>query len=228
MRLPISQILTRIASTVNQEATAPTTGGSEYNLWFEYINRAYQEWAESNDWEALRKYFYPSITGDSVATVSLPLDYRKMAAPVLLKNQGTGSWGTQYPDIIEEQRGLQATTDNFVYEVGDISTGMSLVFNPGTLSSGASIEIQYFSMPTSLASPADVPIVGDSQFLIDRTIAYIFESRSDSRFQTMEAKARDRLLGMIENENLSKFSSYNNPNPVINSLRKQGFRLGRD
>jgi len=228
MRLTVQTIMEQVASTVNQESSMPSAGGSEYNLWLTFINRAVQEWSESHDWEELKKYFYPGVTGVSQASISMPLDYKKLAAPVRVQVSGDSEGGTAFPDILENQKGMYLETDDYVYEVGDNSSGYHIVFHPGTLASGASIEIQYFSMPTSLASPAQVPLVNDSQFLVDRTVAYIFEARSDPRFQVMESKARDRLMLMVENSNLSKYNSYDNPAPVISTLRKQGFRVGRD
>lgn len=227
MRLTIEQIMRQIAATVNQEATPPTAGDDEYNLWLEYINRGYFEWVNANDWEALRKNFYPSVIGVNQATVSLPLDYRKLAAEPRLYN-GEISQGTPYPEIIPEQAPLYHLDDRYFTIRGDISTGHVLLIHPATLGSGASLEIQYYSMPTSLASPAEIPLVPDSQYLIDRTIAYIFESRSDSRFQLEENKARERLVAMIENANAAKYNSYAGPNFVIGPERKQGFRIGRD
>jgi len=38
-----------IAATVNQEASAPTAGGSEYDLWLEFINRSISEWGDATD-----------------------------------------------------------------------------------------------------------------------------------------------------------------------------------
>jgi len=227
-RLDIENIMTQIASTVNQEATPPIEGGSEWDLWLAYINRATFEWANANDWEVLRKTFYPSVAGVSMATVTLPLDYKKLAAQPVLYN-GDEDFGTQYPEVLhEEERINNLETDKYVRVTGNLSSGFSLVFNPATLASGASIAIQYFAMPTSLTSNAQVPLVTDSQFLIDRTIAYIFEARSDPRFQEAETKARERLLAMIENADMAKFNSYANPNFVITPERKQGFRIGRD
>lgn len=220
--------MTKVAATVNQEADAPTTGSSEYNLWLEYLNRGVQEWSETNDWDALKKTFYPSITGTAQATVTLPLDYKKVAASPRFHTETSIEGGEEFPVILKEERGRYVSTDKYVVEGGNISSGYFMTFHPGTLSSGASIEIQYFSMPTALASATDVPIVTDSQFLVDRTVAYIFEARSDPRFQQEETKARDRLLAMVENADLAKFSAYGNSNPVPTVLRKAGFRVGRD
>ncbi len=218
--------MTQIAATVNQEATAPSEGSSEWSLWLQYINRAYQEWAEANDWEALRKFYYPVITGMSLASVSLPFDFRKMAAsPVVY---GDTEMGTEYPEVIPEQQGVYGLNDKFFKTIGNHSDGFTAVLNPGTLASGASILFQYYSVPTSLASNAQVPVSSDPQYLVDRTVAYIFEARSDPRFQLEENKARERLLTMIENTNAAKFSSYAGPNFVSSPERKMGFRIGRD
>ncbi len=227
MAQTVTQILTQIAATVNQEATAPTAGGSEWLLWLQFLNRAMDEWVNANDWEATKKYFYPSVSGMSAATVALPADFKKLAGEPILYN-GDISTGVSYPEIRDEQVGMYSTTDEYFHITGDSSNGQSLVFHPATMASGASLLIKYYSYPTSLASPAEKPILSDSQFLVDRTIAYVFEARSDPRFQIIEQKARERLLTMVENANLDKFSSYAGPNPVITSNQKQGFRFGRD
>lgn len=228
MRLNIETILKRIASTVNQEATAPTSGGSEFNLWIEYINRSIQEWSEANDWEDLRKVFFPTVSGTGSATVSLPPDYKKLAGPVKVHGTATEEYD-EYPEVLNEETGLYNETQKYVRIRGNVSDGRNLIFHPGSISSGASVEIPYFSMPTAVSAYGDIPSVSDSQFLVDRTIAYVLEARSDARFQQMEAKARERLTNMIENANLNKFNSYNGPSRIPAATeRKLGFRLGRD
>lgn len=226
-RLTVDQIMKQIASTVNQEAQAPTAGGDEYDLWLEYINRALFEWAQATDWESLRKYYFPSVVGSSTATVPMPLDFKKLAAEPRLFAQGY-SEGIPFSEVLSEQTGMYKQTDQYVMTRGDMTNGFNIIFHPGTLASGTSLFIQYFSMPTSLASPAEVPIIPDSQFLIDRTIAYIFEARSDSRFQLEENKAREKLLSMVENNNAMHYDSYAGQNPVLTTTQKTGFRVGRD
>ena len=228
-RLTVNQIMQAVAATVNQEATAPSATSSENALWLAFLNRGVREWSEAQDWDVLRKTFLPGVTGMSWATVSLPTDFKKLAASPRIHLNGESEGGTEIPEILQEERGLYNSTDKYLYQVGNTSDGFSLIFHPGTLSSGASIEIPYYSVPTSLASPNDVPVTLDSEYLIDRTIAYIFEARSDPRFQGQESKARERLLQMIEDTNMTKYNSYSNPNYVQNApMRKMGFRMGRD
>jgi len=217
----------KVSSTVNQAAEVPTLGGSEYTLWLEFINRGLEEWASSHDWEELRVIYKPTVNTMSGATLPLPLNFGKLlGGPVLYTDNITN--GEEFPNIRYEQRGLYNSTDKYVYILGDSSGGYNLIFHPATLSSGASISIPYYATPTSLASPADVPNVPDPQYLVDRTIAFIFESRSDGRFQQQEVKAREKLLQMIDNSDNSKYNDYNNPSPVLDTLQKRGFRVGRD
>ena len=225
MRLTLSDILSQIASSVNQETTLPT--GDELTLWTAYVNRSIAEWANSYDWQELIKEYRPSITGTSVVTIALPTDFRKLSsAPVLW---GAVADGEEWPEVIPEQQRLYSYQDRWVEIAGNPNGGYNVLWNPGTLSSGASISIRYFSMPTSLASPAQIPVLPDSQFLVDRSVAYILESRSDPRFQQTEAKARQRLLTMIENASAAHYNSYSNGGtPVISSMRRAGFRMGRD
>ncbi|MCK9371231.1 hypothetical protein M0R04_15065 [Candidatus Dojkabacteria bacterium] len=226
-KLSVNELMVEIASLVNQEAVAPTAGSAEWNLWLSYLNRGVFEWSNASDWEVLRKRFYPVVTGTTQASVSMPADFRKIAAAPRIYD-GSIETGVEFPELLPEQEGLFASTDKYFQTTGDLSSGFSLVFHPGTLASGASLVIQYFSIPTSLASNAQYPLVTDSQFLVDRTIAYIFESRADARFQTSEVKARERLMAMVENANMSKYSSFANQNRTMDDTKKSGFRIGRD
>jgi hypothetical protein len=225
-KMTVSQIMRQVSATVNQEATAPTDGSAEWSLWLDYINRAYQEWAEANDWESLRKRYFPIVSGVSLASVALPDDFNKLATSV--KVWGETEDGVDFPEVMPEQIGIYQSSDKYMTVVGNHTNGWNMVFHPGTLASGASVQVDYFSTPTSLASSTNIPITADPQYLIDRTIGFIFEARSDPRFQIEENKARDRLLMMIENANASKYNSYSNPSQIMSPERKAGFRLGRD
>ncbi len=226
-RISVQQIMQFVAASTNQDPTMPTAGGDEYNLFLSFLNRAVQEFAEAHDWEDLRAEFYPVISGTTQATIALPQNFSHLAASPV--HWGTGvTGGEEWPEILPEQRKLLDSTAQWIQVRGDINNGFNLIWNPGTLASGASIVIQYFSLPTSLASPAQVPLVPDSQFLVDRVTAYVWQVRSDPRYQAMEATARERLLNMVNNADAKKFSSYSSPNPVISSERRLGFRLGRD
>lgn len=226
-KLTVEQIFGHVAATVNLDQTQPAVGGTDYNLWLEFLQRSQAEWEQAYDWEELRTFFYPNITGATTATISLPADFRKVAGPPINWSQSNTN-GVGWPEIRPEQRLLQSIQDRYYYILGNQNAGFSMIWNPGTLNSGSSIEIQYFAIPASLASSGQVTTCPDSQFLADRTIAYILEARYDNRYQSVEVKARERLLQMITNEDAKKYNSYANPNLVITPEKRQAFRLGRD
>lgn len=221
----VNEVMQRIAAMVDQTITTPTQGGSEWNLRLKYINMALDEWVEAYDWEALRSVIWPTINGVSQASVSLPADFSKTANFPRYYSGGV-SGGEEWAEIKPHEAGLQATSDKYFYILGNRADGYTMVWNPGTIASGASLRIDYFSVPTALASPADVPPMEDPQFLVERTTAYILESRSDGRFQEMETKARETLLNMIDNENAKGFSHRNRV--MTPEKLYYGFRVGRD
>lgn len=224
-----------IGSTVNQDPTQPSDGGADWTLWLQFINRSQVEWAESNDWEVLKRTFYATValgSGYSMASIGLPSDYRKLAGPIVNWSSGI-SGGETWAEILPERKEeYDPTDDKYFWVQGDPSNGYSLQWNvvywtmPG--GSGATIEINYYSMPTSLVSATQYPVVPDSEFLTQRTIAYVLESRSDPRYQDMEQKARERLITMVENANVAKFESYVNPIRILTPENRQHFRFGKN
>lgn len=223
----VDSLQSKIAALVDQSTDVPT--GNEYTLRLSYINRAINEWEHSFDWEATKKYHWINVTGVSTASLSLPGDFKKLAGFPLYHSGGV-SGGEEWEEIKPEEEKLYVNTDKYCYILGNRGTGHTLVWNPGTLASGASLRICYYSYVTALASPAETTIVPDSEFVINRTISYILESRSDARFQETEAKARENLLQMIDNEQTAKFTSLagGESNYVQTSNRLyHSFRIGK-
>lgn len=230
MAIDCTEIQSRIASLVDQTTDTPTVGGSEWLLRLKYINRAIEEFGQAFDWEGLRKDHWISTTSVSGASVSLPANFRKMSAYPVYYSGGV-SEGEEWPEIAADKKGLYTSTDKYYYVLGNRADGHTMVWNPGTLASGASLVISYYSFPTSLASPADTVNIADPEYLVNRVTAYIFESRNDARFQETEAKARESLLNMIENEQVTKYTPYAGGtagNVQTDNRLFHSFRIGRD
>jgi len=230
-QMTVSQIMSAIAATVNQDPTAPASGSTDYTLWIYFMQRAQHEWQEAHDWEETRKGFFPVITSTSVATgssltIPMPTDFYRLAGPPILWTNFQS--GKPWPEIIPEKRTMQSFSDSYFYMLGDLNNGYNMIWNPGTLSSGVSVEVPYFYIAPSLASSGQIPVMQNPEFLVDRTIAYVLEARYDPRFQEIETKAREKLLLMISNHDARKYSSFATPDYVSNAGRKMGFRLGRD
>jgi len=226
--ITVDSCQSKIAALVDQSTTVPT--GDEYSLRLSYINRAINEWEHAFDWEATKKYHWINVTGVSCASLSLPGDFKKLAGFPLYYSGGV-SGGEEWEEIKSEEEKLYVSTDKYCYTLGNRNEGHTLVWNPGTLASGASLRICYYSYVTALASPADTILVPDPEFVINRSIAYILESRSDARFQETEAKARENLLQMVDSEQTAKFNSLAggpDSNVQTNERRFWGFRIGKN
>lgn len=224
----IGQIMQHIGATVNQDPTQPADGSTDFNLWVSFLNRSQIEWAEAYDWEELRKVYRPTIGGTTNATIALPDDFRKISAPILNYSVGIND-GQPWEEVPADRLSFKnPVSDMFFIITGDPAFGHFMQWYPATLGSGASLAIPYYSMPTSLASATQFPVMPDSEFLAQRVIAYVLESRSDPRYQDEENKARERLLQMVENAELMKYSSHVNPIRIMTAEQRKSFRLGRN
>ncbi len=70
------------------------------------------------------------------------------------------------------------------------------------LTSGASVQVPYYSSAGSLASPANITLCPNPDYLVQRTVAYIWEAREDARFPQAKVEAEKILRNMIEYENV--------------------------
>lgn len=229
MSTTVNNVQQDVSAAVDQTTTVPTESGSEYALRLNFINRSLREYAGAYDWEATRKTLWLTVTGVSQASISLPADYRKMSSFPLFHSGGV-SGGEGWAQIKPEDLKQYHSTDKYFYELGNSGDGNTMIWNPGTLASGASLLINYYSYPTSLASPADIlPIDDDGrEFVVHRTASFIFETRNDAKFQPMEAKARENLLQMIDNENAPGLPLQKNTRVETPENKYHGFRIGRD
>jgi hypothetical protein len=219
----VSEIQNRIATLVDQSASAPDSSTDEFAWRTKLLDRSYQEWAYAYDWEALRKeVFISDVSG--TPTISLPADFRKMAMQPILYNNSAVPEGQGWPEIKPEDRRMYLSTDNYFYLLGSRGS-YNMIWSPNTLASGASLLVSYFSFPTILSTASQTVAVPDPEFLVQRTVAYIYEVRNDARFQEVETKARECLLQLIDNENNRGFS---NNDDVITPERRMDFRIGRD
>jgi len=219
----------KISSLVDQSITAPSVGTSEWNVRKTFINRSIKEWADAYEWESLRTLMSFNASGMSGATVPLPATFKKMAAKPLVyafSGETASEDGEEWDEIMPDEVGEHVASHEHYYILGDAGNGFNMIWNPGTLASGASIVLNYYKNPTELSAATDVTECPNPEFLIDRAIAMIFEARTDARFQEMETKAREKLLQMIDNEN-SKSKAYDNKVKTPEE-RTYHFRFGRD
>ena len=200
MALTLEQILQRVGGYVDQDTTTPT--GTDLTSRTNYVNRAYNEWAASYDWEQLTQATTLTADGASNVSFALPSTYRK---PMSSINYYSAKVPQQYAIIPRNERFDVSRWSNYnnnkvAWIDGDPSNGHSITTYKG-FASGVSLVMDIQVYPTSLISLTDQPVIDDPEYLVDRAIAYVLEARSDSRFPTMLANADRKLQTMLERQN---------------------------
>ena len=160
MASSLQDIQNMMAAELDQSATI-TAGTSDWNLRLAYINWAQRDFSESYDWRALfTEVNTLTSQASGNATVSLPWDYRKLAGYPFITYDGQTT--KEFPEINAKEKTRFLPTDLYVTTVGNPNTGYSMVINPASIVSGASIYYSYYAVLPSLASPTDVSKCPDS------------------------------------------------------------------
>lgn len=214
----------QIASEMDQSPTAPTAGGTDWNIRKNALNRALIDWENSNDWDSLKVVYNGKVTVAGYATLSLPNNFKKLDGYPAIMWDGTRvdrfkvidpSYNNQYYD-----------TDLYVNVFDNAKDGKYLYIHANTLSSGASVQFTYYKSPQSLASATDIIEVPDPTYIVQRALYLIYKGREDGRFPEAKVEADKILARMIENE-ASRGIAYQDRS-IPNSLTMSGWRIGRD
>jgi len=222
-RSTIDSIQSRVAAIVDQDENTANIGAADYSLRLTYINRSVQKWAEVQDQQVLYKEFNMLVsTSTGNASVLLPADFRKLAGYPKITFDGTNT--DDFPEVLPQQDGYKPT-ERRVWILGNPSDRYILrVFGP-TLASGASVKVPYWKSPVSLASPADIPDVPNSEYLVQDCLSQLWESRDDPKFPQAKADADRLLANMLTFENTPNEASDWTRSKTIEET-KYGFRWG--
>jgi len=212
----LNSVLNDVAAFVDQDTTLAT--GTELTVRVNLINQALQEWAEAYEWKQLRQQGALTFALSGVS-VALPSNFKRLMSPVYDESV---SPNTEYREIDADDQYKKVSSDKYVIVGGNNSSGLFINFNPG-MASGMSLVYQYQSTPSSLATLADISVCPSGEFLAKRTIAYIFQSRSDGRFPIVKSESDDLLSNMIEDEAVFT-GAQNNRTPDVYS--RNGWRIG--
>ena len=172
---------------------------ADYSLRREYINMAQREWAEAYRWRSLYRENHSRIsTATGNASVALPGDFRTLAGFPKITFDGTTT--ENFPEIRPEEKQQYEDSDRYIVILGDQNAGHTMFVNAGTLASGASIMVPYYRSVASLVSPTNIAMCPNPEYLVQRSLAYIWESRSDARFPQAKAESDKILQKMLEYE----------------------------
>lgn len=219
----LNDVLTKVSAVVSQ-TTDVTNTSDEYGLWRSYANMAQKEWSEVYNWPSLYKEYNTQTSNPSGnATIQLPADFRKLSGYPRLTADGTTT--NEYPEISPQVKGKYNSEDEYCYVLNS-SGKYYLIVNPGTAVSGASIFVSYWRSPASLCSPADIIDCPNPDYMVQRIIAQVWESREDARFPQAKAEAEKILSRLLEAE---VTPSYAYDNRVLTQEEKSyDFKIGRD
>lgn len=201
MSWTVTDIQTAIANEADKSSTPPTTGDGEWTIRLNLINRALRDWAESYDWDTLKKIHNGAIsTATANASYSLPSDFRRLDSYVRIVGDGRSAFDYPADNVTENIK--YNDTDKFVNILGNPASGYVMYINGGTLVSGASVQFSYYAFPATLATTTQVAEVPDPTFLVQRTLYYLYKVAEDARFPEAKQESDRILARMIENENV--------------------------
>lgn len=213
-----------IASEMDQSPTAPTAGGTDWNIRKNAANRALIDWQNSNEWDSLKVVFNGNITVAGYATLGLPGNFSKLDGLPVIAWDGSNTF--QFQVYNPSNNNNYYDSDKYVNIFDNARDGKYMYIHANTLSSGASVQFTYYKSPQSLASAIDIIECDDPTFILQRSLYFIYKGREDGRFPEAKVEADRILARMIENQ-ASRGLAYKDRS-IPNGLQQSGFRIGRD
>lgn len=214
---------TAIASEMDQSPTAPTDGGTDWNIRKNALNRALIDFKQSREWESLKVLHNGLIsTSTGNATYVLPSNFDKLDSKPLIT--WDGSTTDEFPAVDPSNNHLYLDTDKFV-NVFTYPAGKALYIH-SSLISGASVQFTYYKSPQSLASATDVVECPDPTYIVQRALYLIYKGREDGRFPEAKVEADKILARMMENETSLGVAYVDRS--ISGQLERKGFVIGRD
>lgn len=224
MSWSLYEIQKQVASEVDQSDSPPVEGTSDWNTRLSAINRSMIDWANSNEWEALKVVHNGLVSVSGGASYVLPTDFAKLESLPRIVSDGVGAY--EFPAVNPSKNNLYNDTDKYVNILGNDRDTKVMYIHAPTLASGASVQFVYWKSPQSLASASQVTEIPDPTYLVQRALYYIYKGAEDGRFPEAKVESDKILARMIENEN-SQGLAYVDRN-IPNQLNQRNFVIGRD
>ena len=186
----LQDILFSANSFLDLERALPT--GTELLTRVNFADQAVKDAASLYRFKEFETIHYPSTS--TAASLSLPSNFRELSTiPVEYDSSGNP---TTFPELRLEQvaDGLDQDKD-FCYLLGNSMEGHTLVFNG--LTANATLSLQYQRFPSGMVTLTDICELPDPEYVKQKVISYVLQSRSDDRFPQIEADAQRRLQNMV-------------------------------
>lgn len=174
----LSDILTSANTFTDLEASLPT--GTDLTTRTDYANQAVRDACSLYTFPQFSTPYTVYATG---ATVSLPTDFREMEYVL---------------DISVVKNPNSTTQSEYSYVLGNPTNGYNLILSG---ISGATISMSYQRYPTGFSTLTSVCELPDPEYVKQKVISYVLQSRNDDRFLVIERDAQTRLANMVGREN---------------------------
>ena|SRR3990167_1662599 len=196
----VNDIQLSLANELDQSSTAPAVTATDWVVRLNAINRSLRDWAESYDWDDLKKIYNARIsTSTGNASLALPNDFKKMDGYPKIVSDGSTAY--EFPQVDPSKNRRYTDSDKYVNILGNESDGHVMYISANTLASGASVQFTYYAYPASLSTTTSIPQIPDATYLVQRTLYYMLKSKEDGRFPEAKVEADRILARMIENQN---------------------------
>jgi len=176
----LSDILTSANTFTDLEASLPT--GTDLTTRTDYANQAVRDACSLYTFPQFSTPYTVYATG---ATVSLPTDFREMEYVL---------------DISVVKNPNSTTQSEYSYVLGNPTNGYNLILSG---ISGATISMSYQRYPTEFSTLTSVCELPDPEYVKQKVISYVLQSRNDDRFLVIERDAQTRLANMLGRENFT-------------------------
>ena len=187
MSITLNDILIEANTYTDLEAVLPT--GTELTTRTSYANQAVKDAASLYTFPQFSTQYTVYATG---ATTSLPTDFRELEYFPKYVYSGIET------DIPVIKAGTTTTEDKYSYVLGNPANGYNLIL---TGISGATISLLYQRYPTGFTTLTSVCELPDPEYVKQKVISYVLQSRNDDRFLVVERDAQTRLANMVGREN---------------------------
>ncbi len=187
----LQDILIQANAFLDMETGLPT--GTEEGIRVSFADRAVWDAAAIGQFKEFKKVYETSVTRSSLASISLPNDWREFQETPRIQNGGV--WH-EYEEIKPENKYAKGAGDSYCYVLGTPNDYTLIVNQPleGTLS------MVYQRFPSGLATLTDRCELPNPNYVVTKLEAYVLEARGDERFPLMKNEAEKLLLNMAGRE----------------------------
>lgn len=211
----VLELMEDISAEVNGDASAPSVGSDEYNLFLKALNRAERTWAGLDyDWEMLRKV-HQTTASQSGTSVGLPSGFMKLSGFVLVD-------GEPYTEIRPQDVPLHSGDSEYVVVN---RPEQYLTISPARPTT-VSVSIPYQSAATSLATSSAVPQCPSDEYLVAKASSLILFGRSDGRYSELRDEA-EQLLQQLVGQEVSKLQQFDST-IKMREIDNKSFVIGVD